>query len=96
MKKMQCLRCGAGMSFSGIEKLQMGQAGLVSGMWSNIFSGAMKVGIYICPECRKIEFYAVDDDADMDINYLPKKTCPGCGKHYDFDYPKCPFCKDKY
>lgn len=23
---------------------------------------------------------------------LPQKTCPACGKKYDFDYPKCPHC----
>ena len=25
-------------------------------------------------------------------NQLPKVTCPHCGKEYDMDYPKCPFC----
>ena len=32
----------------------------------------------------------VPDDA------LPQKECPQCGKHHDFDYPKCPFCKYNY
>lgn len=27
---------------------------------------------------------------------LPQKECPGCGKHHDFDYPKCPHCGHDY
>jgi len=27
---------------------------------------------------------------------LPQKTCPGCGKCHDFDYPKCPHCGYDY
>lgn len=27
---------------------------------------------------------------------LPQKECPGCGKKHDFDYPKCPFCGFDY
>ena len=23
---------------------------------------------------------------------LPQKTCPVCGKSYDFDFPQCPYC----
>lgn len=23
---------------------------------------------------------------------LPQRKCPKCGKDYDFDYPRCPFC----
>ena len=23
---------------------------------------------------------------------LPQKTCAACGKQYDFDFPKCPWC----
>lgn len=23
---------------------------------------------------------------------LPQRKCPKCGKEYDFDYPKCPYC----
>ena len=28
-------------------------------------------------------------------NNLPQVKCPACGKEFDFDYVKCPFCKAK-
>jgi len=28
-------------------------------------------------------------------NGLPQVTCPSCGKEFDFDYNKCPYCKTK-
>lgn len=31
-------------------------------------------------------------DLDDDIDVLPKKTCPECGKEIDEDYPRCPIC----
>ena len=27
---------------------------------------------------------------------LPQKECPQCGKHHDFDYPRCPHCGHDY
>ncbi len=37
---------------------------------------------------RQLGLYASDpNDSD-----LPQKTCPVCGRKYDFDYPKCPHC----
>lgn len=27
---------------------------------------------------------------------LPQRKCPRCGKHHDFDYPKCPYCSHDY
>lgn len=27
---------------------------------------------------------------------LPQKVCPQCGKHHDFDYPRCPYCGNDY
>ena len=41
---------------------------------------------------------AVFDEENMvdDIkNGLPQVTCPSCGKEFDFDYNKCPYCKTK-
>ena len=29
------------------------------------------------------------------IGGVPQKICPSCGKEVDFDYHKCPFCKEK-
>ena len=37
-----------------------------------------------------------DDEEDLPVEKLPKKTCPVCNKSHDFDYPKCPFCGHEY
>jgi len=87
--KEQCLRCDGKMSFIGTEKIQLGQTGLLLGMWSNILAGAMETEIYICSGCNKVEFYA----AEVAGGNLPQKICPGCSGTHDFDYPKCPHCK---
>ena len=89
---MPCLRCGSEMKHIGTEKLQLGQTGWIFGDLPNLLAGAMKVDIYICPECKKLEFYLVDEIEEE----LPQKRCPNCGKLHDFDYPKCPFCKYNY
>ncbi len=87
-----CLRCGCKMTHIKTEKLQLGQTGWIFGNLPNLLAGAMEVDIYICPECRKLEFYLADAKEDG----LPQKQCPNCGKQHDFDYPKCPFCKYEY
>ena len=60
----------------------------------NLLAGALEVDIYVCPNCRKLEFYGAEDDKQEDAS--PKKTCPVCGTVHDFDYPKCPKCKHDY
>ena len=93
-QKTTCLRCTGKMSSIGIEKIQLGQTGLLLGMWNNILAGSMEVEIYVCSKCKKVELYANNLDSSCDD--IPKKTCPQCGKVHDFDYPKCPFCKYQY
>ena len=78
MDKTTCLRCGGRMSAIGTEKLQLGQAGVLTGMWSNLLAGAMSVEVYVCAECSKIEFYA--DTAANRSDGLPQNKCPQCGK----------------
>ena len=94
-KAMNCLRCGAKMQFLSTEKIQLGQTSLLLGMWSNLAAWSLKVGIYGCPDCGKLEFFSteVGDGADEP---LPQRTCPKCGKSHDFDYPRCPFCGHDY
>lgn len=94
-KSMNCLRCGAKMRFLSTEKLQLGQASLLLGMWGNVAAGSLKVGIYGCPDCGKLEFFRTDGGDPAD-EALPQRTCPNCGKPHDFDYPRCPFCGHDY
>ena len=83
-----CLRCGQALRRIRTEKLQLGQTGWLLGDLPNLLAGAMAVDIYSCPACGKLEFYLAEErEAE-----LPQKQCPNCGKHHDFDYPKCPFC----
>lgn len=42
----------------------------------------------LCSSDRKAEPYQLED--------LPQKKCPSCGKSHDFDYPKCPYCDHEY
>lgn len=103
--RTRCLRCNQEMKLMGIEKLQLGQAGLFMGMWSNILSGSLEVEVYICSRCGKIEFYTsenVDEDEEDESDKLRYKDqgktikCPYCGRSIDFNYPICPFCGHKH
>ena len=92
--KLDCLRCGSEMNFLSCEKLQLGKTGWILGDLPNLVAGALKVNIYVCPDCKKLEFFAAEDEATGDD--LPKRTCPNCNTVHDFDYPKCPKCKYDY
>ena len=94
MKDMKCLRCEEPMQFFTTENLQLGKTGWILGDLPNLLAGALAVDIYVCPACRKLEFY-VADETEAEAS-LPKKTCPVCGTIHDFDYPKCPRCKYEY
>ena len=94
MKQLNCLRCDSPMHYLGEENIQLGKAGWILGDLPNLIAGAMRVRIYICPECRKLEFFAGDEEVQEEE--LPQRTCPKCGTIHDFDYPKCPKCKFTY
>lgn len=94
MDKMKCLRCGEDMQYLSREKLQLGKTGWVLGDLPNLLSGALEVKMFVCPKCRKIEFFLAENETLDDET--PKKTCPKCGTVHDFDYPKCPNCKHEY
>ena len=32
----------------------------------------------------------------IDMDGMPQKKCPTCGREHDFDFPKCPYCKHYY
>ncbi len=82
------------MQFFAHKRIQLGKTGWVLGDLPNLLAGALEVDIFVCPKCRKLEFFASEDEEQS--NELPKKTCPVCGTVHDFDYPKCPKCKHNY
>ena len=96
MKKLTCLRCGAKMQLMGQKKIQLGEAGLVTGILPNLAAGALDTEIYVCPTCGKMEFYWVQETQPPVEDALPQVRCPICGRQHDFDYPKCPFCGHRY
>ncbi len=91
---MDCLRCGAPMRFLGSEQIQLGKAGFLTGVWSNLVSGALAVTIYQCTKCGKMEFFS-SEEADSSAD-MTQRICPQCGFEHDFDYPKCPKCGYRY
>lgn len=93
MKKLTCSHCATEMRFLASEQIQLGKTGWILGDLPNLLSGALDVHIYICPDCRKLEFFAGEEN---DGNDLPQKTCPRCGTVHDFDWPRCPHCKYDY
>ena len=90
MRELQCLRCNTKMQHIMDTKLQMGETSWSFGTWSNLCAGAIEVAIYTCPNCGKIEFFHPDDTTDG--TEIAQLKCPQCGRRYDADYPKCPFC----
>lgn len=38
---------------------------------------------------------AAQEEMESQPGEMPQVTCPNCGKNYDLDYPKCPYCKHR-
>ncbi len=93
MEKLRCLRCGEQMKFIMTDSIPS-QTSMIAVGIPNIFAETIKVHIYSCPNCRKLEFFqeAVVDDNDK----IAQMNCPKCGALHDIDYPKCPLCKFNY
>ena len=91
---MKCLRCGEDMQFLSNESIKLANVGPVIDNLLNLISRGLKVNIFVCPKCRKLEFFLAENKTLDDET--PKQTCPECGTVHDFDYPKCPNCKHEY
>jgi hypothetical protein len=83
------------MQYYSSEQLQLGQTGWILGDLPNLLAGSLDVQIDLCPNCRKLEFFAGQQE-EPDAEPLPQKNCPKCGARHDFDYPKCPACGYDY
>ena len=58
---MQCLRCQTEMEHLSDEEIQLGRQSFLLGSLSNLLSGALNVKIYVCPNCKKLEFFYEKD-----------------------------------
>ena len=43
------------------EKIQLGETGLLFRDLSHLLSGAMSVDIYVCPRCKRMEFFSAEN-----------------------------------
>lgn len=86
---MACPRCGGEMAHAFTEDIQLGKTSVLLGDWPNIWAGAMRVEVWRCKDCGRLELFSAEDGAQAE---LPQVTCPRCGHSHDFDCPKCPFC----
>ena len=82
------------MQFLSNESIKLANVGPVIDNLLNLISGGLKVNIFVCHKCRKLEFFLAENETLDDDT--PKKTCPKCGTVHDFDYPKGPKCKHEY
>jgi len=48
------------MKTIGVEKVQLGHIGPITGMWRNIVADSLEVEINICSKCSKVEFYSTN------------------------------------
>jgi len=94
-REYTCLRCGAVMAHACTEDLQLGRTSWLLGDLPNLVAGSIRVAIYCCPDCGKLEFFTTENGNDPQSS-IPQVTCPSCGHPHDFDYPRCPFCKHVY
>ena len=95
-KDLKCLRCGNRMNYIGTEDFQLGKTGFFLGDLPNLFAGAMRLSVYRCPSCGKVEFFSFEPMESEDEYEIPQVRCPRCKQMHDMDYPKCPFCGHDY
>ena len=96
-KPLNCLRCGTPMVLLKREYLQLGKTGWILGDLDNLLSGGLDVDILTCPGCGKLEFFQGDwsELKEQEGSGIAMTACPACGKRYELDRPKCPFCGEK-
>lgn len=89
-----CANCSAELQFLKREHMQLGKTSLLLGDWPNLLAGALDVEFWVCPECRKLDFYLSETEEGEDGS-IAKITCPACGVEHDLDDPRCPRCGAK-
>lgn len=97
MRELKCLRCGGEMELLRREHLQMGKTGWILGDLDNLLSGGLDVDILACSDCGKLEFFrgGWSEVRGGEESAIANIDCPSCGRSYEMDSPKCPFCGEK-
>ena len=96
-RTVQCLRCGQPMELLRRAHLQLGKTGWILGDLDNLLSGGLDVDILSCPGCGKLEFFrgGWSEVRAPEEAGIARIRCPACGRSYEMDSPKCPFCGEK-
>ncbi len=95
-ENLKCLRCGSKMEFLGAKDFQLGKAGFLLGDLPHYMEGAMRLSVYRCTDCGKVEFFSFDPFEEEFEDKIAQVRCPHCKQMHDMDYPKCPFCGHDY
>lgn len=90
----QCANCKVDLQNCGVQKLQMGQSGILFPNLGNIVAGALEVQVMLCPQCGKIEFFS--PHARGNSSQSGTKRCPKCGDVHDASRAKCTRCSHVY
>ena len=90
MAELKCLRCGTDMKFSGREKIQLGEESYHSGLWAMMTAESMKVDIYKCPDCGKIELF--EPQVKKSVEPQSNWTCSECGFYNLSQVQTCQSC----
>ncbi len=77
MRTLHCPRCSERLNLVGTSNVKIEKA-----------DGDLKLEIYTCPKCGKLEFFT----AEVIKPAVERTNCSACGKTYDADFPRCPNC----
>ena len=85
------------MRYMDTVDFQLGKMGWILGDLPHLLSGAMRLSVYRCSSCGKVEFFSFEDlKAEEAEDSIAQVCCPRCKRMHDMDYPKCPFCGHDY
>ena len=91
-----CGNCRSELNFLKREHIQLGRHGFVFGDLAHLLTGAQDLEFWVCPNCRKLEFYVPEGAVEPEeADTMAQVACPVCGAQHDLDDPKCPRCGAK-
>ena len=85
------------MRYMDTVDFQLGKKGWIFGDLPHLLSGAMRLSVYRCSSCGKVEFFSFESlEAEEAEDGIAQVCCPRCKRMHDMDYPKCPLCGYDY
>lgn len=88
-----CLRCGCEMRYISREFIRLSPQTLLD----SLAVENLEADIYVCPNCRKIDFFATDCLVPSPVDESAETvTCASCGRQHVYGAESCPYCGRKY